>query len=194
MVMASKSAFSLKKSDGTYHIYHSGYPAGGMLRFHCCLGLAAALLTVPLSVELNPLASQVSYAVVAVLLVYALAGYAIYLPFAAMSGRVSLTPAEENITFSKRLLGQDTGNSRQIPWEGKLETEVEHVGLKVKFLPFSFYRVKVVTDFMTYHVATFGPGLATAAEDLGKAVRKARYGKAKANPLEGIAPPKSVGY
>jgi hypothetical protein len=179
--MAKSSAFTLKKSEDTYHIYHKGYPIGGLLRFHCSLGVAAALLAVPTAVELSPRMSQAYFVAAALLLLYALCGYLIYVPFAALSGHVSFTPKQESIQFSKALLGKDTELARQIPWEGKLDTEVEEVGLKVKLLPLCFYRVKVVTDFMTYHVATFAPGMQKAAEDLGKAVKRARYGNPSAS-------------
>jgi hypothetical protein len=178
--MAKKSALTLSKVDDTYVIEHRGYPVGGMLRFHAILGVAAALMTVPLAVELSPRVSQVYFVVTALLIAYAAVGYLIYIPFASLGGRLSFRPTDENISFSKRVMGKDTQSSREIPWEGKLETEVEQVGMKVKFLPLSFYRVKVVTDFMTYHVATFGPGLDATADDLAKAVKKARYGRSKA--------------
>ncbi len=121
--------------------------------------------------------SQFYFGLSLVLLCYAIGGYILYLPFAARGGRVLVSPQTENITFDKSLLSFTTERSRHIPWEGTLETEVEQVGWKVKLLPFHFFRVKVVTDFMTYHVATFGPGLQTAAEDMAKAIKQARYGR-----------------
>jgi hypothetical protein len=184
--MAKNAALTLSKVDDTYQIEHRGYPLGGMLRFHAALGVAAALLTVPLVVELGPKLAQVYFVATALIMLYALAGYLIYVPFAALGGRLSFRPKDENISFSKKVLGKDTQLSREIPWEGKLETEVEQVGLKVPFLPFSFFRVKVITDFMTYHVATFGPGLAATAEDLAKAVKKARYGRSKAIDVDAL--------
>lgn len=174
------SALTLSKVEDSYQIDHRGYPAGGLLRFHASLGVAAALLVVPSAVELSSRISQAYYVVVALLIAYAIVGYAIYIPFSALGGRLSFRPKDEFMSFSKQMLGKDTETARQIPWEGKLETEVEQVGLKVKVLPLSFFRVKVVTDFMTYHVATFGPGLSATAEDLAKGIKKARYGRSKA--------------
>ena len=173
------SALTLSKVEDTYQIAHRGYPRGGLLRFHASLGIAAALLAAT-TVELHPTAALVSYVITGLLIVYAVAGYLIYIPFSALGGKLSFRPKDEHISYSKQVLGQSTESSRQIPWEGKLETEVEQVGAKVKFLPLSFYRVKVVTDFMTYHVATFGPGLAETADDLAKGIKKARYGRSKA--------------
>lgn len=174
------SALTLSKVEDTYHIAHRGYPRGGLLRFHASLGLAAALLAAASAVELHPTAALVSYIITGLLIVYAVTGYLIYIPFSAMGGKLSFRPKDEHISYSKQVLGQSTESSRQIPWEGKLETEVEQVGAKVKFLPLSFYKVKVVTDFMTYHVATFGPGLSGTADDLANGIKKARYGRSKA--------------
>ena len=174
------SALTLSKVEDTYQIEHRGYPRGGLLRFHASLGVAAALLAVPSAVELHPTASLVYYIITGLLIIYAVTGYLIYIPFSAIGGKLSFRPKDEHISFSKHVLGKSTESSRQIPWEGKLETEVEQIGMKVKGLPFSFYRVKVVTDFMTYHVATFGPGLSATADDLAKGIKKARYGRSKA--------------
>lgn len=174
------SALTLSKVEDSFQIDHRGYPVGGLLRFHASLGVAAALLVVPSAVELSPRMSQAYYLVVALLIVYAVFGYLVHIPFSSIGGRLTFRPKDEFISFSKQVLGKDTETARQIPWEGKLDTEVEHVGLKVKLLPLSFYRVKVVTDFMTYHVATFGPGLSATADDLARGIRKARYGRSKA--------------
>ena len=171
--MAKKSAFTLKKIDDTYHVHHRGYPAGALLRYHCALGVAAALMTVPVMVEMSPRLSQVYLFVTALLLLYAVYGYLVCLPFAALGGRISFNPKEEGLFFSKSILGKSTEFSRQIPWDGKVEPEMEAAGFK----PFKFYRVKVVTDFMTYHVATFGPGQQATAEELARTIKKGRHGK-----------------
>lgn len=175
--MARKSALALSRSDDTFHIQHCGYPLGGLLRFHLSLGAAAVSLAVPLAVELGPKLSQAYFLATCLFLLYASIGYLLYLPFAALSGRVSLNPKEEKITFSKSVLGKHTDLSREIPWQTKLETEIERVGLKVPLLPLSFYRVKIVTDFMTYPVAVFGPGLGSTADAFSAALKKAQRGR-----------------
>lgn len=174
--MGKKSALALSKVEDTYLIEHRGYPAGGMLRFHAALGVAAVLMCVPLAVEVHTSAAQAYFAATALLMAYALLGYLVYIPFSMLGGRLSFRPKDENISYSRSLFGKETQARREIPWEGALEVEVEEVGLKVPVLPLTFYRVKVVTDFMTYHVATFAPGLKATANDLAKAVKKARYG------------------
>lgn len=176
--MGKKSALALSKVEDTYQIAHRGYPAGGLLRFHLALGVAAVLMSVPLAVEIHTAAAQAYFVATALLIAYAVLGYLIHIPFSMLGGNLSFCPKDESISYSRTLLGKTTAPSRQIPWEGTLETEVEPVGLKLPGLP-RFYRVKVVTDFMTYHVATFGPGLQSTADDLAKAVKKARYGRPK---------------
>jgi hypothetical protein len=173
--MAKRAALTLSKVDDTYQIQHRGYPVGGLLKFHAALGLAAALLTVPLVVEVGPKIALWYYACTALLIFYAALGYVIHIPFAVLGGSLSFRPKDEHISFSRHVFGK-SGSLREIPWEGKLDTEVEPGG----FPPFRFYRVKVVTEFMTYCVAIFGPGQAATAEDLAKGVKKARYGRSKA--------------
>ncbi len=177
--MGKKSALTLSKVEDTYQIAHRGYPRGGLLRFHAALGIGAVLMCVPLTVEIHTSAAQAYFASTAILIAYAVLGYLVHIPFCALGGRLSFCPKDENITYSRSMLGTDTQALREIPWEGTLEAEVEEVGLKVPGLPLCFYRVKVITDFMTYHVATFGPGLKSTAEDMAKAVKQARYGRPK---------------
>lgn len=172
-----KPALKLSKAEDVFIVSYRGYPVGGLLRFHSALGLTAALLAVPMVTKVETSLSQFYFSFSLVLLCYSLGGYILYLPFAALGGRVLISPQTESITFDKSLLSFTIERSRQIPWEGTLETEVERVGWKMKFLPFHFFRVKVVTDFMTYRVATFGPGLQSAAEDMAKAIKQARYGR-----------------
>ena len=175
--MATKSALELSKADGAYTVMHRGYPVGGLLRFHCTLGVAAALLTVPLFSELEPRLAQGYFALTFLLLAYAVGGYFIYLPFAGLRGGVRIVPTDEAISYHKSVFSIPVVVSRQIPWEGTLEVEVERFGWQTKLLPLNFTKIKIVTDFMTYHVATFGPGLQGTAEDMAKAIKKARYGR-----------------
>lgn len=175
--MATKSALELSKADGAYTVAHRGYPAGGLLRFHCTLCVAAALLTVPLFSELESRLAQVYFALVFLFLVYSVGGYLMYLPFAGLRGGVRVVPTDESISYHRSVFSVPVVVSRQIPWEGTLEVEVERVGWQTKLLPLNFTRVKIVTDFMTYHVATFGPGLQGTADDMAKAIKKARYGR-----------------
>lgn len=177
--MAAKSALELSKADGVYTIKHWGYTVGGLLRFHCAVGISSALLTVPLFSELDPKFAQGYFVVCFLLLAYAVVGYLGYLPFAALRGWIRFTPEEELISYHRSVLSIPIVVTRMIPWEGTLETEVEAVGVQWGRLPLSFFRVKIVTDFMTYHVATFGPGLRGTAEDMAKAIKRARYGRKK---------------
>jgi hypothetical protein len=180
--MAKRAALTLSKSDDTYRIDHRGFPVGGLLRYHAALGIAVVLLVVPLTLEVGPRMTQVYLAACAFLLLYAVLGYLVHIPFAMQAGRMSFRPKDEKMSFTRLLLGKSLQGEREIPWEGKLETEVEKAG----FPPYNFYRVKVVTDFMTYHVATFGPGLSVAAEDLAKAIKKARYGRSKTSEVDAL--------
>ncbi len=173
----AKLALKLSKADDVFTVSHRGYPMGGLLRFHSALGLTASFVAVPMLAETGPMLTQVYFFAALALLTYAISGYAIYLPFAAFGGRVQMSPKNESLSFERSYLSISTEKARQIPWEGQLETEVERVGFGPKFLPFHYFRVKVVTDFMTYHVATFGPGLEGAAADLAKAIKRARYGR-----------------
>lgn len=182
----AKPVLKLSRADDVFIIGHRGYPVDGLLRFHCALGVTAAFSSVPMVTEVGTTLSQFYLGFSLLLLCYALGGYILYLPFAALGGRVLISPQTENITFDKSLLSFTTERSRQIPWEGTLETEVEQFGWKLKSLPFHFFRVKVVTDFMTYHVATFGPGLQSVADDMAKAIAQARYGRK--NPKETLKP------
>ena len=177
-----RATLTLSKSDDTYLIDHRGFPVGGLLRYHAALGASVPLLTVPMAMEVGSRMAQFYLAGSAVLLLYAALGYLVHVPFAALGGRLRFCPKDEKISFSRQVMGKSSQAEREIPWEGKLETEVEKAGLA----PYHFYRVKVVTDFMTYHVATFGPGLAATAEDLAKGIKKARYGRPRTSDVDAL--------
>ena len=152
---------------------HRGYPKGGLLRFHLALVFAVILMAVPLSLEVGSLTAQVYLAGAFVSVLYALVGYLVFIPFSALGGTVKLSPKDESIVYSRSNFGQNTAKDRPVPWPDKLETEIAQLGLKIPLLPLSFYRVNIVTEFMTYHVATFGPRLESTAQDFCKSMKQA---------------------
>lgn len=107
--------------------------------------------------------------------VVSLLGYGIYGLFAGFSGKVTINPKDQTLTYASKFFGIPIGAGK-IPWEDKLNVDLQQLGLKVKALPLSCYKMKVVTQFMTYHIATFGPKQTELAKEFAKTMVRARKG------------------
>lgn len=164
-----------EKSGDTYDVHYRGMPSGKLLPYRLsmmgvllCGGLAHTFVD-------DPVKNMIFTGLAALFTFYTVFGYVFYGFFAGFSGVVSFNPKEKSTAYKNKLFGISVGSGK-IPWEDKLKVDLEPVGLEVKALPFCCYKLKLVTQFMTYHVATFGPKQTELAKEFAKAMVKARRG------------------
>lgn len=173
----SHSTIKTSKSGDNIEVTYRGVPSSALLPYR--VAMLGALVCFGLqNAQTKPEDSNlvmVFSAAAGVLGVIALLGYAIYGLFAGFSGKVTFNPKEKTTTFASKFFGIPIAAGK-IPWEDKLNVDLEQMGLKVKALPLSCYKMKIVTQFMTYHIATFGPKQTELAKEFAKTMVRARKG------------------